>query len=527
MIDQRKHQALHPILIALLVAALLHSGLASTEAANPVPGFGSIIPTEQPAIQTETAGRLSSYALDASFSPAQTEQLAVIKGTLALHFVNATGAAQSTIYLRLYPNSVIYPAGGMTVEKASIDGTATKIRLSVHDTVAAMNLPVPIAPGASTDLAISFATKIPTDPQGTYGMFEFDSKTGVYALANWFPILAGFDPERGWLLDPPATIGDPVFANDAMFDVRLSAPWMYKIAAGGTEIGRPNTAGNPERHFVAGPVRDFVITISDEFQSVSQNVGKTVVKSYFLPEDAPSGSNALVFGARALKLYERRYGAYPYQTMSLVETPLGSGAGGVEFPQLVFLGADYYADGSAGDSATLEFLVSHEVAHQWFYGLVCNDQYLHAFLDEALANVSAVLDLKTFRGADAAATVMNRSIVGPYRSYLESRGDLVVDAPSEDFPSVLAYNAVVYGKAVMGFQAIRDKIGQTEFDAALALYVSRNRFATAVPSDLLACLNESSGQDLTALWDHWFEQTHGLTDLNIAQPGTPVSEPGR
>jgi hypothetical protein len=519
--DHKRQDAFRPLLTILLLFALVLAAGVAPVAAAVDPAYGAVIASQQPAVALKTARALSSYAIEAAFTPAQSDQMAKIAGTLDLRYVNSTGAAQTTVYLRLYPNSAIYPAGGMTIGRAAIDGTPAPVRMSVHDTVAAINLAEPLAPGAAVDLTAAFTSLIPTDPRETYGMYQFDSETGVYALANWFPLLAGFDPDRGWQLDPPAVIGDPVFSNAALFGVQLSAPSDFKIAAGGSETSATTTDAVTKHNFVAGPARDFVIALSDRFQFASKDVGATTVTSYFLPDDAEAGANALTFGARALELYGDRFGTYPYKRMSLVETPLGSGAGGVEFPQLVFLGSDYFADNSDAGSLSLDFLVSHEVAHQWFYGQVGNDQYVDAFLDEALANVSALLDLDAYRGPGAAALVLERSIARPYRSYLTSYGDLVVDSPSEGFPSVRAYNAIVYGKAVLGFRAVRDRIGQTQFDAGLALYVARYRFTTADPQDLLACLNEAAGQEVTALWNHWFEETHGLTDLNIA---TPVSE---
>ena len=475
-------------------------------------GYGAVIDAQQAVVQRETSGTLPTYSLDAEFTPVENGGRATITGILALHFVNATGAAQSTVALRLYPNSEIYPAGGMTIDRVSIDGSAATSALSVHDTVAMIALPHLLAAGAAADLSISFTTRIPADPQGTYGMFGSDSATGVYALANWFPILAGFDPETGWLLDPPARIGDPVFTNDALFDARISAPRRFTVAAGGNEVGVAASGLISVHHIVAGPARDFVVAISDRFASASRTTGDTTVTSYFLPDAAEAGENALRFGARALQLYSERYGTYPYRTLALVEMPLGAGAGGVEFPQLVYLSADYYGGDPNDGAATLDFLVAHEVAHQWFYGLVGNDQYRHAFLDEALANVSALLDLQTYRGAAAASAVLERSVIGPYRIYLESHDDRIVDALSESFPSVQAYNVIVYGKAVVGFLAIRDAIGQRAFDAALARYVSRYRFTTATPSDLLGCFGAESSRELTGLWNYWFEEAHGLTN---------------
>ena len=260
-----------------------------------------------------------------------------------------------------------------------------------------------------------------------------------------------------------------------------------------------------------------MIAASDRFKTVSKTSGATTVTVFYLPSHAPGGADALTFGARALGYYDQIYGQYPYKQFSLVETPLGNGASGVEFPQLVFLETDAFVEAGVDGPFNLEFLIAHETAHQWFYGLVGNDQYLHVFMDEALANFSALQELDHFRGPAAAQTALSSAMLGPYQYWVAVNPDLVVDSPSEGFPSVSAYNAIVYGKAVSGFNAIESKIGQTKMDAGLALYVANERFKVAAPSDLLTSLNQAAGEDLTDLWNHWFEQTHGLT----GDPATP------
>jgi hypothetical protein len=514
----RIHTLLQAVLVAML--ALGFTAPIGSAAGTPVasdPLYAAVVQSELASVQAETEGTLSHYRLKADFTPATNAALARINGTLDLQYVNATEVEQPTVYLRLYPNSAIYRSGGMTITSIVVGGQSMPATLSVQRTVLAAPLPSPLAPGGLADLQLSFTTEIPTDPNGTYGMFEYNSATQVYALANWFPILAGYDPASGWLIDPPAVIGDPVFANTALFDALLSTPTEMVVAASGANTEAHREAGRTIHHLVTGPARDLVLAISPRFQMKSQAVGETTVTSYFLPEHAEAGAAVLTYGARALERHSEWFGTYSYRQFALVEAPLGPGARGVEFPQLVFLNAEMYKSAAEADLQRLDFVTAHEVAHQWFYGLVGNDQYQHAFLDEGLATRVALLEIAA-DGNPSAAAIESAFVVKPYQNFLSVHDDLVVDAPSESFPSMLAYNAIVYGKAAFGFDAIRAAIGPDAFDAALRLYVARFRFKIARPSDLLACFNAASGVDVTRIWTRWFDEA----DESVGTLPTPV-----
>jgi aminopeptidase N len=90
---------------------------------------------------------------------------------------------------------------------------------------------------------------------------------------------------------------------------------------------------------------------------------------------------------------------------------------------------------------------------------------------------------------------------------------MVVDQPSADFITNGPYGRTVYGKGALGFDTIRQTIGDDAFFAGLQQYVADHRFEVAQPEDLLAALETASGQDLHELWDHWFHRTEGTQDF--------------
>lgn len=518
--------ALSVIPLSVGTPAHAQTPIAATPAADAPSGpgdrdpalYASLLDDQREAVYAATAGRLSRYRVAATFTPSTASSLGTITGALDLRYVNATTEPQPSLPFRLYPNSAEYADGGMTIDSATSAGGALDVALSVAETVATVRLAEPVQPGAAVDLRLAFTSTIPTDPAKSYGMFAKNSASGSYALANWLPLLAGFDPVKGWLLDPPSMIGDPVFTNVALFDVALVAPGDFNVITTGSDVAfTPDGDGATRHHIVSGPTRDFVMVIGDNLRSSSWQVGGTTVTSHFRPMSADGGAKVLTFAAQALAVYSRLFGTYPYKTMDVVEVDLGNGAGGVEFPELTFIGADYYGAGTVGSSVDyLEFIVAHEIGHQWWYGMVGDDQYRHAFMDEALVNYSTTVYFGEQHGADAATAQINRNLKLPYLGYLFDRGDLTVDTPTESFPSQQAYGALVYGKGALGFGAVRAAIGDRAYFAALRAYLVEFRFEVASPPDLLAAFETASGQDVGGLWRHWFEAPDGRQDYSPA-----------
>ena len=529
------------VLIAALMMIAAVAPVAAVEtptlsAPDPGPGdtnsvlYDAVLADEREEIYAATAGRLTRYRIEATLTPAG-DQPATIAGTLDLSYYNDTGKKQSALYVRLYPNAGEYAEGGMTLDRVTVGGEEVTPRLSVADTVAKVTLPEAVASEETVDLEIAFTTTVPTDPSSSYGMFRLETGSGTYALAHWEPLLAGYDPVSGWNREPPSEFGDPVFTNAGLWEVDLTAPSDLVFVTTGSEVASETTEdGQTRHHFVSGPVRDFVMAADADFQSDSLEVGGTTVTSWYNPDDVEGGQEVMLYGAQSLEIYNRWFGAYPYAELDLVQVDLGGGAAGVEFPQLMFIGGDHY-DSSAFTQRIpgfLEFVVVHEVAHQWWYAMVGNNQYLHAFMDEGLTNYVSTVYFAEQYGADIGAQQLDMNLLLPYLSMLFSgNGDQIADWPTDDFPSQEDYGATVYAKASLGFDAIRQAVGDDAFFAALTDYADAFRFKVATPVDLLAAFERASGQDLGELWRHWFEAEEGTQDYDAADLARVLREFGQ
>lgn len=526
-------------LVCLLLPALAPLAAGSARAqATPVaqPGAGdrdpvlyeAVLPNQRQAIVAATAGRLPRYRIDAELVPATATATATLTGDLDLLFVNGTGVALPELYFRLYANEEINAEGGLVVRDVTVADAPVAPELSVGDTVLRLPLPAPVAPGAAARVRMAFTTTIPVSPAEGYGMFGYATAQGSYSLAaHWYPILAGYDPIAGWVLAPPSRIGDPVFSNAALYDVGLTAPAGLVLVTSGREVGTEDRAGRTRHRYVTGPARDFTIVGDNDFASLSEEVDGTTLTSYFDPSRSEGGREVLREAAQALALFNDLFGAYPYLELDLVELPL-RGAAGIEFPQLIYVDDNYYdrAPGEPAEPGRTATVVAHEVAHQWWYGLVGSNQYAHAFTDEGLTNYVTTVYYERVYGPERGQLETDRLLKAPYFALLFSAGDRIVDQPTDDFRDG-SYGVIIYGKAALGFGAIRAEIGDEAFFGALTAYAARFQFAVATPDDLLAAFNQAAGRDLGELWRHWFEAADGRQDYDWADAMALLRELGR
>jgi hypothetical protein len=500
-------------------------------------------PAASPAIAPAASPRTTSMPGAGATPQAPTAQQATITGTEELRFVNDTGVALPELYFRLYPNLRQYGDGRMVVRDITVDGVpvdpqgpplysvpastpvATADAESADLILLRLPLAAPLAPEATATIRLGFTTTIPVEPVDGTGLFQFMPDTGRWTLGHWFPILAGYDPISGWETEPPAAWSDVTFSNTALFDVMLTAPDDLVLVTTGVEVEGAVEKPQQRRRFVSGPARDFVIVADPALISTSTDVNGTKVVSYYVPHDAVGGAQILAWGTQALVVFTELFGPYPYTTLDLVEVP---GVIGYEFPQLIFLGADYYADPITAGSrpGAVEFLVAHEAAHQWWYGLVGNNPHRHAFLDEGLAEYASFLYFEREHGVELTEEQVNRALRVPYATMILTAGDQIVDQPSAAFSDEGTYVTTVYWKAALAFAALRAEIGDGAFFAGLRQYADTWRFAVANPGDLQAAFEDASGQDLEVFWHRWFETARGRVAIVMEPaPATPVVSP--
>jgi hypothetical protein len=504
-------------LLVLLVVCLPLLSLPAAAQTERAPGPGDTDPLLYEAIRPEfreeivaaTAGRLSRYRIEAELVGWGSPQ-GLIRGTVDLRFVNTTGKPLGSLHLRLYANDPSLAEGQMQLHDLAIDGVAIEPEPERDPTLVRVPLPTALPPDRALDLTVAFVATVPLAPDQGHNLFGIDPERGTWALGHWYPMVAGYDA-NGWHLDLPSDVGDPIFSTTALYDVRLAAPPEAIIVSSGVAIAEEMVDGLIRRRYVTGPARDIAIVADDDFVAATAEIDGTVVTSYHNPAHRRGGQIVLETGVRARAIFEARFGPYPYRKLDFAEVPL-RGHGAMEYPLLMFMDAGLYDnDLVARDPRQTEFITAHEVAHQWWYGLVGSNQYRHAFIDEGLTQyvTAAVYFGDAYDPALATEQVKSWCAMW-YLPRLFSQGDQILDQPTAAFAGN-SFADLVYGKGCLGFAAVHAEIGDDAFFAALRDYASRHRFGLAEPADLRAAFEQAAERDLGPLWRSWFEREDGLT----------------
>jgi hypothetical protein len=373
---------------------------------------------------------------------------------------------------------------------------------------------------------------------GDYGLLAHSD--GIASFANFHAVLARRTGGQ-WQRSESSTMGDLGAATISHVRLRVEAPPDVRVVSSGITTGESaldaSDAGpRRELRVVAALVRDFALLASRKLESSSRKVGPVEVRSHFLARDRAAGMLVLDAAARSLAVYERRFGRYPYVDLDIVEAPLVGGAGGVEFSGLVTIASMLYrpalAEGPLGmlgqligggndaqvaalTEAMLEFVTAHEIAHQYWPGLVGSDSRVHPWADESLAQYSALLYFEDRYDPQRAALEADRQILANYQMMrVLGKADGPVDRPVDAFDSELSYAGLVYGKGPYLFRELRKTVGDGAFFDALRAHVAEHRFRNAPPRSLIERLAKGDkAEQVRALGRRWLDEAHGDADL--------------
>jgi hypothetical protein len=400
--------------------------------------------------------------------------------------------------------------GGIELSNVTADGQPTTTWIESDPTVVWIDLPAPADLDGSAKIELDFTTTIPTGTTMAVNVLHGDSEQGWW-LADWHPILAGWEPGIGWFLDPPGPLGNPTFATSASWSLELTLPADLKVAGTGQVVDAEITPAGDQRFRIESPAaRDVTLVVlpAKDITTAQRSTGDILVR-VTLPEQValpPLTDLLLITASEVLPFYQEWLGTLPEAEIDLLPVSL-NGFGGIAWSGSVWLDLAQFSDADLADPAIradLRFVLAHELAHQWVPLLIGSNNNRHNFLSESLASHLALLALGT-SGDETTVGYFADDIARSYRSMLERGHDGTVDDPvASTSPSADRAN-LVYGKGVLGFEAIRQAIGHEDYLRGLARYADTFRFGTSTPADLRSAFEGTSGQDLSVLWSMWFE----------------------
>ncbi|MDF2628370.1 MAG: hypothetical protein K0R39_2201 [Symbiobacteriaceae bacterium] len=431
------------------------------------------------------------YKLDVRWEPEHR----LIKGDMTLTWENGEGIPVDTLYFNLWPNAEQFAmyGGRMTVQSVQVDGQAAAY------VAQALDLTVPlgraVAPGERATVAIRFTTKLPgiiTDK----GLGQLESRR--FVLTHWYPTLAVLD-ERGWNLFGFATKVAETYSENTHFTVRLDLPAKTVIGATGRVTKKDLGEERWVYEYDAPNVKDWVaVGGTDLVERVSTLSG---IKFHLIDSSSQWMDMATKVTHQAVLHFTERFGPYPYQ--DLVISSVSSA--GMEWPGFFFTRATL---ATSQEYNQFYYTTIHEAAHQWFYGIVGNDQYHDVWLDEGFATY-----------ADRSATREAWRIEVPDVSLRKDLGKLSATASQYDLLQD-GHSSVPYQRGAQVLEDLEKRIGRPTMDRLMQEWVRRFAHKTATTRDFVALANEITGTDLTA-----FFGSHDVsTEREVYRPLLPLGQ---
>jgi hypothetical protein len=420
-------------------------------------------------------GTLAVPAPTAALNPARLEQHYLINAELdvaaqrleavaEIEVTNRSAISARHVDLSLVPRALGYleaePA--VTVDGDDVDAEWTT----------SINLRVPLgglAPHATAVVRVPFTLAIGRSPDAFTA--RTSAENGVLSFGQWFPIVSTEHEVYG--------LGDPQIsftAESIRLELTTTAPLPRDAVACPGLVDAPSGSGSSWT-CEAERVRDFSFVVNPRFRLTQGEVDGIDVRVY---TETVNGAATLGLAEAALAGMIEGFGRYPWDDLVLAEVGTGGGFS-MEYPRMIHLTRDKVTD---------RYVVYHEVAHQWFYAQVGNDQQAEPWLDEAFADFSARWLMGIGENQCSGRPVDSEVFAWPAGA-----------VTGGDWTSCDGYFHAVFYRGTEMLNAIRATMGDETFFSAMRSWVTRNRHGYVTGSRLLAHLEAASGQSLRPIFE--------------------------
>jgi hypothetical protein len=422
-------------------------------------------------------------------------------------------------------------------------------------TVARVRFPQAVGPAEEVRLQVEFESKIPRAVSRS-GYYK-DS----YFIAQWFPKPGVYEEGKGWNCHQ-YHMNSEFFADFADFTVEINVPSGFVVGASGKQVSAVSSSdGRTVTHtFEQDRIHDFAWTAApdfikverdfraarevadEEYAEVSRQVGLPVeelklpdVRMILLIKPEHKAQTERHFKAlrAALKYYGLWFGPYPYETITMVDPPFRTASGGMEYPTLFTAGTGVLRDKKVHSP---EGVIIHEFGHGYWYGLVANNEFEEAWLDEGINTYST----GKVQGKVYGRGMFSASLFGwpltwfinfpTYYDYELDRVAAIVAAeadpvttPSWLFSSRMSYAMNVYMRASTCLNSLERYLGEATMLRVMRTYQTRFRYGHPGTRDFIAVVNEVSGQDMTWFFEQLFFAAHNF-DYGVSRLRTQEKE---
>lgn len=490
----------------------------------------------------------------------------------SIEYINNSPNELSFIYMHLWPNAYkdnTTPLAKQKLENGEtnfyfskkedrgyidmidfkVDGKAVKWEL-LKDSIdiCKMFLNEPLKSGGHITITTPFHVKVPS------GVFSRLGHIGQsYQITQWYPKPAVYD-RNGWNYMPYLNQGE-FYSEFGSFDVSITLPKNYVLGATGDlvdgdaelkwlddkvheteaiESYNPKDLDFPPSDSITKTLRyrqknvhDFAWFCDKRYHVLKGKIvtphTKREVTTWVMFTNAEGNiwKNSIQYMNDAVYYYSLWNGDYPYNHCTAVDGTISAG-GGMEYPNITVIG-------SSGNAFQLDVVITHEVGHNWFYGMLGSNERIHPWMDEGINSANELRYVHT-KYPDRKLTDGFNSILGNafdlnrydhkyqyYLTYLISAAkneDQAIETPAYDYTE-LNYGGDVYSKTAVVFDYLKKYLGDNVYDAAMQKYFEEWHFKHPMPDDLRKVFERETGKNLDWFFDDLINSTKKL-DYKIA-----------
>ncbi len=397
-----------------------------------------------------------------------------------------------------------------------------------HQDIIKVLLPQPLPPKTTCKIETPFHVKLP------YNFSRGGHVNQSYQLTQWYPKPAVYD-RKGWHPLPYLDQGE-FYSEFGNYEVQITLPENYIVAATGnlqepqenewlkkhnpinkTFIKDPKSKQKVEEapasakktktlHYNQKNVHDFAWFADKTFYYKTDTLqlpsGRVInVAAYYYKDNEEIWSSCLQQIKQAILTKSKWLGEYPYTIVSVVEDKRPGG--GMEYPTITFLS-------SGGSKKMLDFVINHEVGHNWFYGILASNERKHPWMDEGMNTYYDNRYSMQYYGntnidilQSSPGFLKNRMPEDIQQIMLQAvtsvKKDQSIETVSDNFSS-FNYNNVAYTKAGNWMQLLEKKLGSILFDSCMKIYYNRWSFKHPYPEDFKEVAEEISSKKLDSIF---------------------------
>jgi len=398
-----------------------------------------------------------------------------------------------------------------------------------HIDIVKVLLPSPLAPGARAIITTPFHVKLP------FNFSRGGHEDQSYQATQWYPKPAVYD-NLGWHPMPYLDHGE-FYSEFGNYDVSITVPENYVVAATGelqnadekewlnkranfswepikrkekkngsfhtvTQLYPTSSIDIKTLRYRQDNVHDFAWFADKRFIVAHDTCllpsGRTVdIYSYYTPAEKKFWTKSIAFARQTLLTRSAWIGEYPYSVVSVVQGPKSFG-GGMEYPTITIISPET-------NERLLEFTISHEIGHNWFYSVLGTNERRHAWMDEGFNSYYDNRYQHEKYGSKGEIDIGRQtiSLENAERLLFETqavkKNDQPIDIPSDSLSSV-NYGLISYYKTAAWLEHLQSIIGKEALDRGMKEYYRQWQFKHPAPRDFQKIMEDVAGRDLDTVF---------------------------